>query len=128
VAKSSFTKHLSIIHHRDAEIAETPQRGRGGRPSDTFSVLPQRSLRLRGERWRNIGSDICEKHCGYLHSKITQLKVTLLDIKISGDKVFKTISTPTEIGNLVSFANEQVLAKSGQIIIGTLVFLPRFVR
>jgi hypothetical protein len=36
-------------------------------PSDTFSVLPQRSLRLRDERWRNIGSDICEKHCGYLH-------------------------------------------------------------
>src|SRR5215475_855018 len=62
-----FHKTFEHLHHRDAEIAETPQRGRGGRPSDTFYVLPQRSLR-RGERWCNIGSDICEKHCGYLHS------------------------------------------------------------
>jgi hypothetical protein len=72
VAKSSFTKHLSIIHRRDAEIAETPQRGRGGRPPDTFSALPQRSLRLCGERWRNIGSDICEKNCGYLLMRVEQ--------------------------------------------------------
>lgn len=45
-------------------------------------------------------------------SKVTEIKVKVLDIKISGDKLFKTISTPTEIGNLVSFTNEQVLAKS----------------
>jgi hypothetical protein len=38
--------------------------------------------------------------------------VTLLNIKTPGDDLFKTISTPTEIGNLVSFANEQVLARS----------------
>jgi len=38
--------------------------------------------------------------------------VQVLDIKISGDKLFKIISAPTEIGNLVSFANEQVLARS----------------
>jgi hypothetical protein len=45
-------------------------------------------------------------------SKITEIRVTALDIKASGDRPFKTISTPTEIGNLVSFANEQVLARS----------------
>jgi hypothetical protein len=45
-------------------------------------------------------------------SKITEIRVTLLDIHSREDKVFKTISTPTEIDNLVSFANEQVLARS----------------
>ena len=45
-------------------------------------------------------------------SKITEIRVALLDIHSRGDKVFKTITTPTEIGNLVSFANEQVLAGS----------------
>jgi len=45
-------------------------------------------------------------------SKITEIRVTLLDIHSREDKVFKTITTPTEIGNLVSFANEQVLARS----------------
>ena len=45
-------------------------------------------------------------------SKITEIKVTILDFKTPGDDLFKTISTPTEIGNLVSFANEQVLARS----------------
>jgi hypothetical protein len=45
-------------------------------------------------------------------SKVTVIRVTLLDIHSREDKVFKIISTPTEIGNLVSFANEQVLAKS----------------
>ena len=46
-------------------------------------------------------------------SKVTEIRVKVLDIKIGGLKDFKTISTPTEIGNLVSFANEQVLARSG---------------
>ncbi len=45
-------------------------------------------------------------------SKITEIKVTILDFKSREDKPFKTISMPTEIGNLVSFANEQVLARS----------------
>jgi hypothetical protein len=45
-------------------------------------------------------------------SKITEIRVTALDIKASGDRPFKTITTPTEIGNLVSFANEHVLARS----------------
>ena len=45
-------------------------------------------------------------------SKITEIKVTLLDIHSREDKVFKTISAPTEIGSLVEFANEQVLARS----------------
>jgi hypothetical protein len=45
-------------------------------------------------------------------SKITEIRVTALDIKASGDRPFKTISTPTEIDNLVKFANEQVLARS----------------
>jgi hypothetical protein len=45
-------------------------------------------------------------------SKITEIRVTALDIKASGDRPFKTISTPTEIDNLVEFANEQVLARS----------------
>jgi hypothetical protein len=45
-------------------------------------------------------------------SKVTEIRVKVLDIKISGDKEFKTISTPTEISNIVSFANEQVLARS----------------
>jgi hypothetical protein len=45
-------------------------------------------------------------------SKITEIRVTILDYKSREDKVFKTISTPSEIGNLVSFANEQVLARS----------------
>jgi len=45
-------------------------------------------------------------------SKITEIRVTVLDIKANGDRPFKIISTPTEIGNLVSFANEQVLARS----------------
>jgi len=45
-------------------------------------------------------------------SKITEIRVTALDIKASGDRPFKTISTPIEIGNLVNFANEQVLARS----------------
>src|SRR5215510_3310981 len=31
VAKSSFTKHLGILHRRDAETAETSQRGGGKR-------------------------------------------------------------------------------------------------
>ena len=38
-------------------------------------------------------------------SKVTEIRVNVLDIKISGDKLFKTVSTPTEIGSLVSFAN-----------------------
>ena len=45
-------------------------------------------------------------------SKITEIRVTLLDIHSRGDKTFKIISTPTEIGNIVSFANEKVLARS----------------
>lgn len=45
-------------------------------------------------------------------SMITEVRVNVLDTKISGDKLFKTVSTPTEIDNLVSFANEQVLARS----------------
>jgi hypothetical protein len=45
-------------------------------------------------------------------SKITEIRVTALDIKASGDRPFKSISTPTEIDNLVEFANEQVLARS----------------
>jgi hypothetical protein len=45
-------------------------------------------------------------------SKVTEIRVKVLDIKDSGDKLFKTISTPTEIDALVSFANEQVLARS----------------
>jgi hypothetical protein len=45
-------------------------------------------------------------------SKVTEIRVIVLDIKISGDKLFKTVSTPTEIGSLVSFANEHVLARS----------------
>jgi hypothetical protein len=45
-------------------------------------------------------------------SKVTEIRVKVLDIKISGDREFKSISTPTEIGNIVSFANEQVLARS----------------
>jgi hypothetical protein len=45
-------------------------------------------------------------------SKITEIRVTLLNIKTPGDDLLKTISTPTEIGNIVSFANEQVLARS----------------
>jgi hypothetical protein len=44
--------------------------------------------------------------------KITEIRVTLLDIHSREDKVFKTVSTPTEIGNLVSFVNDQVLARS----------------
>ncbi len=32
MAKSSFTKHLGIFHRRDAETAETSQRGGGKRP------------------------------------------------------------------------------------------------
>lgn len=45
-------------------------------------------------------------------SKITEIKVTILDFKTPGDDLFKTISTPTEIDNLVGFVNEQVLARS----------------
>jgi hypothetical protein len=45
-------------------------------------------------------------------SKITEIRVTLLDIHSPNEKVFKTISIPTEIDNLVKFANEQVLARS----------------
>jgi hypothetical protein len=45
-------------------------------------------------------------------SKVTEIRVTLLNIKTPGEDLFKTISTPTEIGNIVSFANEQVLARS----------------
>jgi hypothetical protein len=45
-------------------------------------------------------------------SKVTEIKVDVLDIKISGDRLLKTISTPTEISNLVDFANDQVLARS----------------
>jgi hypothetical protein len=45
-------------------------------------------------------------------SKVTEIRVNVLDIKISGDRLFKIISEPTEIGNLVSFANDQVLARS----------------
>lgn len=45
-------------------------------------------------------------------SKVTEISVNVLDIKISGQKQFKTISMPIEIGNLVSFANEQVLERS----------------
>jgi hypothetical protein len=55
---------------------------------------------------KSSGSDLIDA------SKITEIRVEVLDIKISGNKEFKTISTPTEIGNLVSFANEQVLARS----------------
>jgi hypothetical protein len=48
-------------------------------------------------------------------SKVTEIRVKHLKIgndTSHGDKVFKIISSPTEIGNLVSFANEQVLARS----------------
>jgi hypothetical protein len=45
-------------------------------------------------------------------SKIIEIRVTILDYKSREDKLFKTISTPTEIDNLVSFVNEQVLARS----------------
>src|SRR5262245_45461343 len=45
-------------------------------------------------------------------SKITEIRVKVLDTTISGDKLFKTISAPAEIGTLVSFANEQVLSRS----------------
>jgi hypothetical protein len=45
-------------------------------------------------------------------SKITEIKVKVLDVRISGDKSFKIISTPTEIDILVIFTNEQVLARS----------------
>jgi hypothetical protein len=45
-------------------------------------------------------------------SKITEIRVTILDFRASENKVLKIISTPTEISNLVSFANEQVLARS----------------
>jgi hypothetical protein len=45
-------------------------------------------------------------------SKVTEIRVNVLDIKISGLKEFKIVSAPTEIDNLVSFANEQVLARS----------------
>jgi len=45
-------------------------------------------------------------------TKVTEIKVTILDFRSREDKLFKTISTPTEIGNLVSFANEQILARS----------------
>jgi len=45
-------------------------------------------------------------------SKVTEIRVTILNIKTPGDDLLKTISEPTEIGNLVSFANEQVLARS----------------
>jgi hypothetical protein len=48
-------------------------------------------------------------------SKVTEIRVTHLHIgtdKIRGRKEFKIISTPTEIVNLVSFAKEQVLARS----------------
>ena len=45
-------------------------------------------------------------------SEITEIKVTILDFKTPGDDLFKTISTPTEIDNLVNYANEQVLARS----------------
>jgi hypothetical protein len=45
-------------------------------------------------------------------SKITEIRVTILDYKSREDKLFKTISAPTEIDNIVGFANEQVLARS----------------
>src|SRR5262245_54656494 len=45
-------------------------------------------------------------------SKVTEIRVTILDYTARGDKLFKIISTPTEIGNVVSFANKQVLARS----------------
>jgi len=45
-------------------------------------------------------------------SKVTEIRVNVLDIKTYKVKLFKIISTPTEIGNIVSFANEQVLARS----------------
>ena len=45
-------------------------------------------------------------------SKVTEIRVTLLNIKATEDDLFKTISTPIEIGDLVRFANEEVLARS----------------
>lgn len=45
-------------------------------------------------------------------SKITEIRIRVLDVKISGDKLFKTIHTSSEISNLVEFANVHVLAKS----------------
>jgi hypothetical protein len=45
-------------------------------------------------------------------SKVTEIRVTLLNIHAPRDDLFKTISTPTEIGNIVSFANEQILDRS----------------
>src|SRR5262249_26847643 len=45
-------------------------------------------------------------------SKVTEIRVNVLDTKISGSKLFKIVTAPTEIGNLVSFANEQVLSRS----------------
>jgi len=45
-------------------------------------------------------------------SKVTEIRVEVLDLEANGDRPYKTISTPTEIGNLVSFANEQLLSRS----------------
>jgi hypothetical protein len=48
-------------------------------------------------------------------SKVIEIRVKHLHIgtdKIRGRKEVKIISSPTEIGNIVSFANEQVLARS----------------
>jgi hypothetical protein len=45
-------------------------------------------------------------------SKVTEIRVKAFILKTGKEELFKTISTPTEIGNLVSFTNEQVLAKS----------------
>lgn len=45
-------------------------------------------------------------------AKITEIKVTVLDLKISGKRLFKTISTPSEIQSLAEFVNGQLLNRS----------------
>ncbi|MDX2044879.1 MAG: hypothetical protein SF097_26945 [Acidobacteriota bacterium] len=43
---------------------------------------------------------------------VTEIRVKVLNTKISGHELFKTISTPTEIDSLVNFTNENALARS----------------
>lgn len=45
-------------------------------------------------------------------SKVTKIIVKILDVKISGDRLLKTITSPSEINQLVDFTNEHVLARS----------------
>lgn len=78
------------------------------KPHILFAIITIISLLAACNNQNNKSGDI-----GLIDaSKVTEIKVKVLDIKIGGDKDFKTISTSTEIGNLVSFANEQVLGRS----------------